>query len=291
MAGQGEEAPSNPISDCFEMQFMSLSFREQLTDCDQYKLASVFMEWLPSRQPFLEAGCGSGRWVAWFISKGWNAVGLDWSEALCQRARQEVPCARFESGDFRNMPFRDHEFGSIVALGSVEHSIEGPVAALREFHRVLRPGGIAIITVPNGGPLRKLSRLAKTPVRSVKSWQWLRQVLGKAGAKGRSMREARRRAVSAWQPDFACGQDGWYFYEYNFTERQFRGFLREAGFSILEAFAEFPEEGLIHNFGKLAGSYDPAGTGLSLTSLGRAVLRLLPASYLGHMVCFIARRD
>jgi len=63
-------------------------------------------------------------------------------------------------------PFDDSSYGSILALGSVEHDPAGPQKALNEFYRLLRPGGIALITVPYGGSIRRM-------VRQIKRWMAL----------------------------------------------------------------------------------------------------------------------
>ena len=57
------------------------------------------------------------------------------------------------------MPYEDNEFGSIVSLGAIEHTIEGPNDSLREYARVLRPDGVAIITVPYWSSVRKIARV------------------------------------------------------------------------------------------------------------------------------------
>src|ERR1051325_1504632 len=89
----------------FERSFLERSLDLQISHCDHFDLLPWFRRWLPSNQPILEAGCGSGRWVIWFSKQGWKAVGLDWSEELIARARSYSPTVRFEVADMRNMPF------------------------------------------------------------------------------------------------------------------------------------------------------------------------------------------
>ena len=96
--------------------------------CDNYQLAPLFIRLLPTREPVLEAGCGSGRWVAWLTRAG--VVGLDWSVALCERAEQAVPEASFVVGDLRSTPFDDDEFGSITGARCRGALREGPSPVL-----------------------------------------------------------------------------------------------------------------------------------------------------------------
>ena len=90
--------------------------------------------------PILDAGCGRGDWVAFLARRGYEAIGLDYSEAMTSANRAAYPNCRFEAGRIQSMPFADKSFGGIVSWGVIEHDEAGPGAALAEFRRVLRPG-------------------------------------------------------------------------------------------------------------------------------------------------------
>jgi SAM-dependent methyltransferase len=75
-----------------------------------------------------------------------NFVGLDASEdAIAFCASKGLGQVRL--GDATRMPFDDMEFSLVLATDIIEH-VDDDLAALSEIHRVLRPGGSALITVP-----------------------------------------------------------------------------------------------------------------------------------------------
>jgi SAM-dependent methyltransferase len=88
----------------------------------------------------LDAGCGSGTLAAELVARGATVTGIDMSENLLAIARGRT------TGEFRRhdltqpLPFADAAFDLVVA-SLVMHYLEDWAPPLREFHRVLAPGG------------------------------------------------------------------------------------------------------------------------------------------------------
>jgi ubiquinone/menaquinone biosynthesis C-methylase UbiE len=98
----------------------------------------------------LDAGMGPGQICRDLTDRGWTVSGLDVSPGMVAHARAKVPEAadRMVVGDLRRLPFGDEEFDAVVSSGVLDY-VPDYAAAVRELVRVLRPGGVAVITMPN----------------------------------------------------------------------------------------------------------------------------------------------
>ena len=93
------------------------------------------------------------RILAWAGRRGARAYGIDISPPTVMQARaafDERPRSILRSavGDVRALPFGDDSFDAIYSMGTIEHFDETE-RAVEEMARVLKPGGRAIIGVPN----------------------------------------------------------------------------------------------------------------------------------------------
>ena len=90
------------------------------------------------------------RILGWMAAQGARVYGIDISPPIAAAAREELGrgTLRAAVADVRRIPFADASFDAIYSMGTVEHFAETE-EALAEIRRVLRPGGRAIIGVPN----------------------------------------------------------------------------------------------------------------------------------------------
>ena len=93
----------------------------------------------------LDLACGPGFVAAAAAERGALAVGLDFSSAMIASARTRHPGIRFEESDAEALPFAAGSFDAVVANFGIHH-VSQPIRALREAHRVLRPGGRVAFT-------------------------------------------------------------------------------------------------------------------------------------------------
>jgi SAM-dependent methyltransferase len=96
----------------------------------------------------LEIGCGLGTDGAQFAQAGADYTGIDLTEAATQLARRrfelfDLP-GTFRTADAENLDFDDASFDLVYSHGVLHHTPD-TARAVREVHRVLRPGGRAIV--------------------------------------------------------------------------------------------------------------------------------------------------
>jgi SAM-dependent methyltransferase len=98
----------------------------------------------------VDVGCGSGRAVAELSQRGVRAIGVDRSEQMIALARRRWPEVDARVGDACALPFEDGELAGYRA-DKVLHTLPEPERAIAESHRVLAPGGRAVLAGQDWG--------------------------------------------------------------------------------------------------------------------------------------------
>jgi len=95
----------------------------------------------------LEAGCGTGRWLAELQSPTRGVRGLDLSPGMLRQAREIHGARALTCGRATQLPFPNASFDLIFCVNAVHH-FGDPRAFVAEARRLLRPGGaLAAINV------------------------------------------------------------------------------------------------------------------------------------------------
>jgi SAM-dependent methyltransferase len=150
----------------------------------------------------LDVGAARGVFLNLARSRGWDVTGIELSIEAMRAARgafglELIPSTVEEAG------FRDGSFDAVHMSHVLEH-LPSPVGTLREIHRILRPGGVLMIEVPNEfgdlmGAVRELVLRRRRPAYEVPSPhlyfftpRTLRAVVRRAGFRTRALRTPRR---------------------------------------------------------------------------------------------------
>ncbi|MGF1511059.1 MAG: class I SAM-dependent methyltransferase [Myxococcota bacterium] len=95
--------------------------------------------------PVLDVGCSGGRLVEALAQRGFTARGIDVSHRAVAHAQRRGIDVVLGAADQLNVA--DGSIGTVIASDVLEH-IDDDVRALREWRRVLIPGGALIVFVP-----------------------------------------------------------------------------------------------------------------------------------------------
>ena len=97
-------------------------------------------------QSVLDVACGPGCVAAGAAERGATVRGLDFSAAMLSVARTRHPTVMFDQCDAETLPYPDGHFDAVVSNFGIHH-VPRPIEALRQAHRVLRPGGRLAFTI------------------------------------------------------------------------------------------------------------------------------------------------
>jgi SAM-dependent methyltransferase len=139
-------------------------FRTALDDAPLDRaLLGAFAEMVRRDHPdpqLLEVGSGPGITAAYLHRLGMPVRGIDLSPAMVELARREHPEIGFEVGEMGALDVADASLAGVVAWYSVIHV---PASWRRdvigEFHRVLRPGGYALMAFQVGDDTLRLEEV------------------------------------------------------------------------------------------------------------------------------------
>lgn len=139
------------------------------------KQMEIFLRVLPKGQKILEGGCGLAPYLIKLRQLGYDVEGIDYNEAPIQKILAYDTALPVRVGDVNAIPYPDGHFGGYISLGVIEHFTEGPVQAIREACRVLKPGGVFVVMVPQNHLFMRI----QAPLRWLKRNTLIRRLLKK----------------------------------------------------------------------------------------------------------------
>jgi SAM-dependent methyltransferase len=127
------------------------------------RLDRIFQQYIPQASRVLDAGCGRSLFTE--IRPHWPfmLVAADVEhDLLCER-RTEFRHVQWVVAGATPLPFRGDAFHALFAGELIEHLVD-PRQALAEFHRVLQPRGILVLTTPNRRRLANVVDRSDRPI-------------------------------------------------------------------------------------------------------------------------------
>lgn len=130
----------------------------------------------------LDLGCGAGYLLRHLTEQTTFPVdlfGADFSSGSLEKAKSTWPtektCPRFEHVDRYPMTFHESFFDLVYSIEVVEHLDDDMLSSmLKEANRILRPGGIFVVTTPNSEDLERLQTFCPNCESIFHVWQHVR---------------------------------------------------------------------------------------------------------------------
>lgn len=128
------------------------------------------LEYAPSARHVLDVGCSAGYVLEAARRLQLEATGLDLSRFAVDLCRERG--YRAVTGSLTQMPLPDQGFDVVTLKHTLEH-VEDPMRGLQEIRRVLRPGGVAFLVVPDAEyfKIRLWPRLGRSFRPDRRGWQ------------------------------------------------------------------------------------------------------------------------
>jgi SAM-dependent methyltransferase len=154
-----------------------LRFAPEQVTAERTRLFDILLDRLAAlgrarseRPRLLDVGCGGGHLAALARKRGWHVVGTDLSHQACAAAGRAGEAAAIQA-DGALLPLRGGTADMVTLINVVDQAHE-PLAVLREAHRVLAPGGLLALRVPNARFHRPWARLLVALGPFVRARRW-----------------------------------------------------------------------------------------------------------------------
>ena len=117
---------------------------------------SAYLPFLSKTDLILEAGSGLSAVVITLREMDYTVIGLDYAENALRVSRDYDSTLPLSVGDVHKLPFAPNSLGAYLSFGVLEHFEHGMQPALSEAHRVLKTGGVVVLTIPYPNVVHRL---------------------------------------------------------------------------------------------------------------------------------------
>jgi len=117
---------------------------------------NTYVPYLKKDGVHLEAGSGLSAVILVLKKMGYKVVGLDYAENALHTSHAYDASLSLLVGDVHALPHATNSLDSYLSFGVLEHFEHGMQPALKEAFRVLKPGGVLVLTIPYPNVVNRL---------------------------------------------------------------------------------------------------------------------------------------
>jgi SAM-dependent methyltransferase len=272
---------SKPQSDIWDNMWTSRTIEEELDACDiESPPRELFLKYLSKKDKIVDAGCGFGKWVIYLHRRGYNIMGIDNNELAISKLRKFDETLQIELGEILNIHYPDNYFDAYISMGVIEHFEGGPLTALKEAYRIVKPGGLIFVSVPTVNIIRKFIR---RPLRNT-----INAIIGSPLIIKSNWKKSKIKAILAPIANplpekvkklLLRKQIRYYhFGEYRFSKIELENYIKQTGFEIIKTLPHDFYDSKDHAIGLIVDfPFFESGNSINfrLNPIGKVISRVL----------------
>ena len=163
------------LADGWERRYRKCSFQMRQT-----VLLKSLQGWDLAGTLWLDAGCGTGTLARWLATRGCSVLGVDAAAEMVVAANRSARSRNYSDRlsfvritTIARLALDDRSLDGILCSSVLEY-VPDPSACLTEFARVLKPGGLLLVSVPNRNSVVRRMQRACHHLGSLLGKSWCR---------------------------------------------------------------------------------------------------------------------
>lgn len=125
--------------------------KKYFNDLSDSKYLDIFLNYLPENARILDVGSGPGQFSKYIKERGFDVLGVDYSDEMVAIAKKKVPGVAFQKMDMRDLSFEPESFDGLLISYSLIHIPSNQIPdTLKGFYKVLKPNGYMEIIAQKG---------------------------------------------------------------------------------------------------------------------------------------------
>ncbi len=135
----------------FEVENKDTNISKYYPDRPLTSRGKLAFDWLPENsERILDGGCSYGYTTKYFSRKSTMTFGIDLDPLHIEAAKSKYPEINFSVRSIESTGFDSNTFDAVILTDVLEHTSD-KIASLNEIYRILKSGGVFIVTTPHKG--------------------------------------------------------------------------------------------------------------------------------------------